>query len=145
MPSPPAVLPPGLFIRKNRSRPRARARLGTKTRPRAKARLGTVLAKFPIPVRFWNATESLEVIKFWGAVSLNAYSPSLLIPSSYPSNQQPLLKEVGMLQVEFKVPGTNGGSLRVFLGRHLPHRQERLFDFKSVALAEIDAKNSTYK
>ena len=46
---------------------------------------------------------------------------------------------------EFKVLGTNGGSLRGFLGIHLPYRQERLFDFKSVALAVLDVKNSTYK
>ena len=46
---------------------------------------------------------------------------------------------------ELQLPGTNGGSLRGFLGTHLPHRQERLFDFKSVALAGIDFKNSTYK
>ncbi len=43
-----------------------------------------------------------------------------------------------------KVADPNGGSLGGFLGTHLSQRQERLFDFKSVALAGIDVKNSTY-
>ena len=35
--------------------------------------------------------------------------------------------------------------LKVFLEIHLPHRQARSFDFKGVALAGIDAANSTYR
>ena len=49
-------------------------------------------------------------------------------------------RDTSRFEGEFKVPSPKG-----FLGIHLPHRQERLFDFKSVALAGIDAKNSTYK
>jgi len=35
--------------------------------------------------------------------------------------------------------------LKGFLGKHSPHRQDRLFKFQGFALVEIDAKNSTYK